>query len=111
MLKVNKISGPSTYAKHLGSKPIQAIVSTEVKKALSTPGETEVLVPGLFDTNGMLVTIEGSHTINLGDFNSARIGVSLTIPCSPQTLQDAYDWGLQWCSDRITKEVNKAKGL
>lgn len=34
------------------------------------------------------VTVEGGITKNLGDYNSARIGVTVCLPCGP-SLQDA----------------------
>lgn len=103
------------FSQHLQSKPIKAAVSTEKKVAGEewggAQGETEVVVPGTFESNGMEVTIEGGSTINLGNYESARIGVSIKVPCSPSTLNEAYEWGLSWVGERITSEVKKAKGL
>ena len=108
---------PQSYAEHLGAPTLAkptAVVSVEKKTAgveWSAPPTEAENPAGAFPTNGMKVTIEGSHTVNLGNYESARIGVSLTIPCSPENLEEAYSWGLDWCGKRIQKEVNSAKGI
>jgi hypothetical protein len=105
---------PTNYDQHLTAKPVQATVSVETKEAKSPwkgpLNETTTVIPGLFDSNGMLLHVEGSRTVNLGDFNSARITVGLTVPCGPENLPEAYDWALGWCSKRINDEVNGSKG-
>ena len=106
--------GAATYADHLESHPVQVLVSVEKKAGkdgwAGKPTETEVVVPGLYSSNGMRVTVEGSHTVNMGNYESAKIGVSLTVPCSPDSLNDAYDFALAWCGARIQAEVASAKG-
>ena len=72
--------------------------------------DVEDVAPGLFHTNGMKVTIEGGTTVNLGNYESARIGVSITVPCSPDSLNEAYEFGLAWVGERIQKESKAAKG-
>jgi hypothetical protein len=112
-----KPAQPQSYAEHLGAPTLAkptAVVSVEKKTAgveWSAPPTEAENPAGAFPTNGMKVTIEGSHTVNLGNYESARIGVSLTIPCSPENLEEAYAWGLDWCGKRIQKEVNSAKGI
>jgi hypothetical protein len=39
---------------------------------------------------GGFVTVEGGITKNLGDYNSARIGVTVCLPCGP-TVKDAEE--------------------
>lgn len=108
------VPAKNEFAEHLVSKPIQSTVSVEKKEAKSDWGgaqsETKNEVPGLFETNGMSITIEGGSTMNLGNYESARIGVSITIPCHPNTLNDAYTWGLAWVGERIEAETKAAKG-
>ena len=105
---------PATYADHLESHPAQAVISVEKKsggvKWAGKPTESEVVVPGLYSSNGMRVTVEGSHTVNMGNYESAKIGVSLTVPCSPDSLNEAYDFAMAWCGERIQSEVKSAKG-
>ena len=47
------------------------------------------------------VTVEGGITKNLGDYNSARIGVVVSLPCQPteEGVKDAYK--------RISKMVDQ----
>lgn len=102
------------FEQHLESTPAVGHVSVEKKAAGvkwgGVPNETETVVPGQFDSNGMKVTVEGSHTVNLGNFESAKIVVGVTVPCNPDTLNEAYDFALGWCSERIQAEVKNAKG-
>jgi uncharacterized protein GlcG (DUF336 family) len=99
---------------HLGVAPAKAEILVESKVAKGEykqqSQESETLVPGLFHTNGMKITVEGGTTINLGNYESAKIGVSVTIPCSPDTMNEAYDYGLAWVGERISKETKNAKG-
>lgn len=108
------LNKPSTYDQHLTSKPVQASVSVEKKSGAGgwpgAPAESEELIPGLFTSNGMMVTVDGGHTVNLGNYESAKIGVSLTVPCSPESLNEAYDWAITWVGQRIQAEVKSAKG-
>ena len=108
------------YSEHLGAMevalPIKATVQVE-KKSKNVPwhleSEQDVTVnPGVLMKllTHVRVGIEGSRTINLGDFNSARIGVTLSVPCSPEDLEPAYNWATEWVSDKITMTVAEATG-
>lgn len=111
--------GPS-YAEHLAdppqkvTKPIMGHVGVTKHKVgetpVTTPSETQVVHPGLFTTNGMSLTVEGGRTINLGNFESARIGVTLTLPCEPANLSEAYDWATEWVSGKVDEAIKQAKG-
>lgn len=103
------------YDKHLTAKPASGMVSVETKTAgnewAGSVAESKVEVPGLFTSNGMSITVGGGQTINMGNYNSARIDVSITVPCDPHTLEDAYTWALNWCSEKITAAADDAKGV
>lgn len=109
------------YAAHLGdapqtkvTKPITGSALTEkLKKGQVTeshPSVSEMIHPGVFSSNGMQITCEGSRTINLGNYESARIGVSITVPCEASNLQDAYTFATEWVSARIQSEMAQMSG-
>lgn len=108
-------TGNGGYAQHLAAADATAVVKTEIKsgglKVSEKGGDSEVVAPGLFHSNGMSLEVNCSQTVNLGDFNSAKISVGLRVPCSPDNLNDAYAWALGWCGQRVMSEVASAKGM
>lgn len=104
------------YSKHLEAKPI--ISTTTVSKSYKkeeVPGagqsESKTEHPGVY-TNGASLYVEGSRTINLGNYESARITVGINIPllqASPEELNIAYEWGSTWVSSHIEEAVSEAK--
>jgi hypothetical protein len=99
-------TGKTNYEQHLVSKPVVASTSIEKKISGQSPGPvgtTEVINPGIFATEGVLcsVTVGGGRTLNLGNYESARIEVSITIPCNAKLITEAYDWGTDFVSKKI----------
>lgn len=106
------------YTEHLGfaaqkSKPVTGIVTKEQtvsgKTIAGGTSETSTLHPGVF-TNGMSITVEGGRTLNLGNYESARIGVHITVPCDNDSLNEAYEYATNWVSEKIDEAVKIAKG-
>jgi hypothetical protein len=58
-----------------------------------------------FETEPAEVGINYGLTINLGDFNSARVDVSVKIPCYVEEKDEAFANISAWAEDRIRKEV------
>ena len=103
------------YQSHLGpkqTKPISGMVATSKSVAgeqiAASVSESKTLNPGVF-TDGMSITVEGGRVINLGNYETARIGVSITVPCTKDSLNDAYEYATQWVSERIDEAVKSAK--
>jgi hypothetical protein len=95
------------------AKPITGMTSTE-KTVGGVPlpsgiEESETVHPGVL-TDGMAITVEGGRTINLGNYESARIGVSVTVPCDKDTLNDAYEFATEWVSGKIVEAITAVKG-
>lgn len=110
-----KLSGKNKgvdYNQHLQTKPMVGSTSTSKsvsgKEIASSTSESQTLHSGVF-TNGMSITIEGGRVINLGNYETARIGVSITVPCHPESLNEAYKFGTDWVSARIDEAVKLAK--
>jgi hypothetical protein len=61
------------------------------------------------------VNIHQSMTLALENYGgnkyeNVKIGVSLTVPCTKETLDDAYGFADQWTSAKMEEAIKKAKG-
>jgi len=43
-------------------------------------------------------------TMNLGDFESAKLSITLRVPCYVEEKDEAFVFAQKWVEDRITKE-------
>lgn len=100
------------YGHHLTTQPVTGKVSSAKSVAgtvvAETLDETTTVHPGVF-TDGMSITVTGGRTLNLGNYESAKVSVSLTVPCDTNCINEAYDWATSWVSNRIEIAVAQAK--
>jgi hypothetical protein len=106
----------SVYDKHLASTQITAETTVTKKVAKGEEQQVsakhEVVHPGVLIPESQLykLTIEGSSTINLGNYESARIGISMTVPTTKEDLDASYQFATGWISTHIAAAVSEAKG-
>lgn len=85
-----------------------ATVSKTIEKVggevLSKEETDEVIGVHKFETPPARVGIALGLTINLGKYSSARIDVSLDMPCYKEEIDDTYLFVQKWCEDRIEAE-------
>ena len=62
-----------------------------------------------FVTEPAKVTIDRSLTINLGNYESARLGVSVTVPCYVEDVDNAYERARIWVEKRVQQEVDSIR--
>jgi len=112
-----KISGKGIatgkdYTAHLQTKPVSGAVSSSKSASgqviAETLGESQVLNQGVF-MDGTSITVEGGRVLNLGNYETARIGVTITVPCTKDSVEEAYDYATKWVSDKIEEAVKSAK--
>jgi hypothetical protein len=72
-------------------------------------GEEEVIAVHRFVTEPARVQMDLGLTLNLGNYESARVAVSVTIPCYKEEMEAAYAFGSAWVKDRIQKEVDEVR--
>lgn len=79
------------------------IKGQEIKETKETVGE--VLVSQEVANVGLTV----AFTKNLGDYNSAKIQVSLHLPCEPEpdVINAAFEQITEWCDTKLSKLVNE----
>ena len=120
-MSVNFKNKPNPYSQYLTSKPITG--KTSVSKVQTYPGgvkeetqivdETETIGKGQVIASHQLHTlmVGGGMTIGLATkFEFARIDVQLTVPCTKDDLEAAYDFASDWVSTKIQAAVADAKG-
>lgn len=75
------------------------------KGNVSSSAEAEdIIAVHKFATEPAKVMVDYALTINLGNFESAKIGVSVTVPCYVEEVDKAYEFAQAWAEERLTKE-------
>jgi predicted ATPase len=59
------------------------------------------------DTPWCEVGFEAGYTHNLGNYRSARAGVSLVIPCKHGEINGVYEFAKEWVNARLTEVVEE----
>lgn len=70
----------------------------------------EVVDPALLRGPVATVTRGYGLTLNLGNYESARFDVSLTMPCLPQDMDLCDEWCAAWVEKRVQAEVTQVRG-
>lgn len=62
-----------------------------------------------FETNPAVVSVKGGATVNLGNYQSARVDVMLSIPCYVEEIDEIYPKAKEWVDSRLAKEYKELK--
>jgi len=73
-------------------------------------GTTEIKVPA-FDPRAGVAKVRAGFgmTLNLGNYNSARVDVQVELPCYPSEVDAAIDSAFGIAQDRVESEVQAVK--
>lgn len=101
-IKSNKDTKPkaTVTTEHKQSGQVIAEDTQEEDVELGTP-------KNLTSAAWCTVGVEGSFTKNMGNYESARIGVSLSVPCPHEEIDAVYDMAEAWVNDRIEKMMEE----
>ena len=80
-------------------------------KAITSQDQREEIIE-MEDTGKASVGVGLGMTINLGNYQSAKVDVHVTLPSDPDSLEETYDKAAEFCKAHIKKEVAaiKSKG-
>lgn len=102
-----------------GKKPL---LSAQLKKATvhetvatpekKEPEEVSYTLDGLDDSVQLAeahttVAVNLGMTVNLGNYNSAKVGVILTMPCSPKDIDGTFGFAKSWVEDRVQELIDE----
>lgn len=92
----------------------KAEISKELKESGNTVGEeTTEETPNLKVGENKLgdpwctVGFEAGYTHNLGNYQSARVAVMLSVPCPHSEIDEVYDMAQSWVNERMTKVIEE----
>jgi hypothetical protein len=90
----------------------QQVAESQHQEAVELPAESatakamaESSAPVVFGEVGL----EASITINLGNYNSTRLGVSLKLPALPSEIDDVFEYAKTWVDTRLSKLSDEAQ--
>jgi hypothetical protein len=70
----------------------------------------EIIDPAVFTSAPAIVTRGYGLTLNLGNYESARFDVSLSMPCYPEDVDACDKWCAAWTEQRVQAEVSAVRG-
>jgi len=68
----------------------------------------KVIAVEKFATAPASVTVHYGMTINLGNHESAKVGVAVTVPCYMEELEEAYQYASDWALSKCSAERDAA---
>lgn len=85
------------------------VTVTRVYGSKDAPGGIveEQLEVQKFITDPAYVTVGAGTTKNLGDYESLRVDVRISLPCYAEEVDDVYDDVAEKVADRLEAEVNE----
>lgn len=93
----------------------QSFVSVLKKKGREIPkvikDESEVIMVRQFVTEPAMIRRGYALTINMGNFESAKIDVSIAIPAYIEEMHEVDEYARDWCEKRIVAEKNEVMGV
>lgn len=55
------------------------------------------------------VGVKGGATLNLGNFESARVDVFFSVPCYPEEVLDAFEFAKEFVDSKLAGEVKEIR--
>lgn len=92
-----------------------AAVSGQAKKTIRyelpfTNGEEQEVETYLFETDPAYVRVNAGLTKNLGNYESLRVDVSISVPCPPELVTEVFEATADKVADLLEEEVAKYLG-
>ncbi len=72
--------------------------------------EEEALRVHKFVTTPAQVTARYGLTLNLGNYESARVDVEVTVPCYVEEIEEAYAEAITFVEEKIRQDVDELRG-
>ena len=119
-LKINKPKpadkGKKAFDKEAGKDQTlaQAVGTTTIQHPDGSIENQQEVVAEKVQTEPLCtVSVNASRTFNLGDFNSLKVGVLLSVPAPANDIEDAFSFAKEWVDGKMnsmSEEVEAGLG-
>lgn len=93
--------------KNLTARDARLEVTRTLLDKEETTSETLAIRP--FETNPATISVKAGATVNLGNYESARVDVMLTMPCYIEEIDDIYPKVKEWVDAKLAEEYQELK--
>lgn len=100
-----------TQAKAAHLVPMTAVVTRTFGKIGLPESKEEPLEVRTFVTPPAHIELGYGLTLNIGNYESARVDVKLNVPCYREEVDEAYEWARKWAEDRVRREVKEVRAM
>lgn len=97
-----------------GSGSVTASVATKNGPDYGEKVRNDLFLVPDFEGPAAEVGFEIGVTLNLGNYESARVAVSVKIPCSPGNVEPTFDKAKAWVEQQMEvqiKEIRSTRGV
>lgn len=91
--------------------PMTALVTRTFGKIGLPESKEEPLEVRAFVTPPAHIELGYGLTLNIGNYESARIDVKLNVPCYREEVDEAYEWARKWAEERVRREVKEVRAM
>lgn len=105
----------SNYDKHMTAQQavgtVQATKTVKGKIPTLVLDTTEVVHTGVVAAPEEMchVSVSGDQTINMGNYESVKIHVGLTMPCKKADIEETFEYVSDWVSSKMKKATEETK--
>jgi hypothetical protein len=86
---------------------MQQRVFTKDGRLVSEATEEDTIAIHTFITQPAEVGVTLGGTVNLGNFESARLDITCKIPAYREEIEEAYEYAFKFADDKLNEQLNK----
>lgn len=94
-------------SKSLEGKAMITVRRTQVGKVLEDSSEEETIHVRKFETEPAYVSVRVGATKNMGNYESLRLEVGVTIPCYTEEITEVEKQATEWVDDKMDKKLSE----
>lgn len=92
-------------------KEVTATVTRVYGKIGAPEAKDETIEVKTFVTQPATVELGYGLTLNIGNYESARVDVKVSVPCYREETDAAYEWAKNWAEARVRQEVQSVRKM
>lgn len=106
------VVAPAPPAKTVAHKQEATVTVTKsYGKIGATEDKQETIEVKTFVTTPATIEMGYGLTLNIGNYESARVDVKVSVPCYREEADAAYEWARTWAEERIKREVKEVRAM